>query len=412
MSWTPPKRPTWVERLIEHGEAAGGAENLVSLEAESLLQAARRATGLADFGEGDWRTHFDVLVRSLEEESKLHLVGRTIVRTELVLALGNRLGLADLWKRRPEILDEPVDAPVFIVGSPRSGTSILHELMACDPASRCPAMWEMQRPIDAIEGRDRGQSIDHLVRFWHDVQPEYETMHENSGFLPNECIYLTLPEFLSVHWSGNHVVPSYERHLQATDERDAYRYHRRFLQSLQSGGGSRRWLLKAPSHLFTLPELLDVYPDARIIRTHRDPLKTLPSAISLMGTIKWIRCREVDMSAAASLVPAGYAYIFQKEIEGRQSGALPDDRFIDVHFDDVVRDPVGTVGAVYQRLGWEYTAEARERVGSYAEAKPKGSRGVHRYSLSEVGLDATTERERFAFYTRHFGVREESSAVA
>ena len=407
MSWTPPKRPMWVERMIEHGEAVGGPRNLISLEADSLLQAASRETGLEDFGEGEWRTHFDVLLRSLEEESNLHLVGRNVVRTELLLALTNRLGLTDLWKRRAEILEQSVDAPVFIVGSPRSGTSILHELMSCDPASRCPAMWEMLRPIDAIEGRDRGQSIDHLVRFWHDIQPEYETMHENSGFLPNECIYLTLPEFLSVHWSGNHVVPSYEKHLVAADERIAYRYHRRFLQSLQSGGGSCRWLLKAPSHLFTLRELFDVYPDARIIRTHRDPLKTLPSAISLMGTIKWIRCQEVDMSAAPALVPGGYAYIFQKEIEWRQSGVLPDDRFIDVHFDDVVRDPVGTVGGVYERLGWDYTPEARRRVGDYAKAKPKDSRGVHRYSLSEVGLDATRERDRFAFYTGHFEVREE-----
>ncbi len=409
MTWTPPQRPTWVERLIEHGEAAGGAQNLVSLDASSLLQAAMRATGLEDFGEGEWRTHFEVLIGALEQESNLHLVGRNVVRTELILALGNRLGLADLWKQQPEILEQPIEAPVFIVGSPRSGTSILHELMACDPASRCPTMWEMQRPIDAIRGRDRGASIDRLVRFWHDIQPEYETMHENSGYLPNECIYLTVPEFLSVHWSGNHVVPSYEKHLGATDERIAYRYHRRFLQSLQSSGGSRRWLLKAPSHLFTLRELFDIYPDARIIRTHRDPLKTLPSAISLMGTIKWIRCHEVEMSAATALVPAGYAYIFQQEIDWRQSGALPDERFIDVHFDDVVRDPVGAVGKVYERLGWEYTAEARQHIGDYAKAKPKGSRGVHRYSLSEVGLDASTERDRFAFYTRHFGVREEQS---
>ncbi len=407
MSWTPPPRPTWVERLIEHGEAAGGAENLVALDADSLLQAAIRATGLSDFGEGEWRKHFDVLIRALDEESNLHLVGRTIVRTEIVLALSNRLGFADLWKRRPDVLEQPIEAPVFIVGSPRSGTSILHELMACDPQSRCPAMWEMLRPIDAIQRGDRGESIDRLVRFWHDVQPEYETMHENSGYLPNECIYLTVPEFLSVHWSGNHVVPSYEKHLAATDERIAYRYHRRFLQTLQSAGGSRRWLLKAPSHLFTLRELFDVYPDARIIRTHRDPLKTLPSAISLMGTIRWIRCRDVDMSGATALVPAGYAYIFEKEIAARQSGALPDERFIDVHFDDVVRDPVGTVGEVYQRLGWDYSAEARKLIGDYAKAKPKGSRGVHRYSLSDAGLDAATERRRFAFYTRHFGVREE-----
>ncbi len=407
MSWTPPPRPVWVERLIEHGEAIGGPEHLVSLEADSLLEAATRSSGLSDFGDGDWRTHFEVLVRALEEESQLHLVGRTIVRTELVQALRNRLGLAELWAQQPALLDEPVEAPAFIVGSPRSGTSILHELMACDPATRCPAFWEMQRPVEAVRGEDCGASADRITQFWHDVQPEYETMHANSGFLPNECLFITLHEFLSDHWSGNHVVPSYDRHLQATDQRPAYRHHRRFLQTLQSRGGSRRWLLKAPSHLFQLRALFDVYPDARIIRTHRDPLKTLPSAINLMGTIKWLRCREVDMSAATTLLPVAYEHIYRQEIEWRRSGELPDDRFIDVHFDDVVRDPVSTISAVYGRMGWPFTPEAAERIAEYAHEKPKGSHGVHRYSLSGIGLDAAAERARFAFYTGHYGVREE-----
>ncbi len=407
MSWSPPARPAWVERLIEHGEAIGGPEHLVSLEADSLLDAATRSTGLSDFGEGEWRTHFDVLLRALEEESKLHLVGRTIVRTELVQTLRNRLGLTGLWKQRPEILDEPVEAPVFIVGSPRSGTSILHELMACDPASRCPALWEMHRPVEAVRGEDCGPSADRVTRFWHDVQPEYETMHANSGFLPNECLFITVHEFLSDHWGGNHVVPSYDQHLLSTDQRPAYRYHRRFLQTLQSRGGPRRWLLKAPSHLFQLRALFDVYPDARIVRTHRDPLNTLPSAISLMGTLKWMRCREVDMSAAAALLPIGYAHVYRQEIEWRRSGELPDDQFIDVQFDAVVRDPVSTIADVYARLGWAFTPEVGQAIAEYAREKPKGSRGVHRYSLEEVGLDAAVERERFSFYTDHYGVREE-----
>ena len=410
MSWQPPRRPVWAERLIEHGEAVGGAEQLVSLDAASLMDAATRSTGLSDFGEGGFRTHFEVLVRALEEESQLHLLGRTVARTEIVQALRNRLRLADLWKRRPELLDEPVSAPVFIVGSPRSGTSILHELMACDPASRCPALWEMERPVEAVEGEDCGASVDLVTRFWHDLQPEYETMHANSGFLPNECIYITLHEFLSDHWGGCHVVPSYDAHLQAADQRPAYDYHRRFLQTLGSRGGSRRWLLKAPSHLFQLRTLFDVYPDARIVRTHRDPLKTLPSAISLMGTLKWMRCREVDMSAAAGLLPIGYAYVYRKEMEWRESGVLPDDRFVDVLFDDVVRDPVGTVRSVYDRLGWAFSSEVGSQIAGYAKRKPKGAHGAHRYSLAEVGLDAEAERERFAFYRERYGVREESSA--
>ena len=406
MAWTPPPRPGWVDNLIAHGDAVGGSEHLVSLDPGEMLDEAQRSTGLSDFGDDGWSEHYAVLVASLEEESQLHLVGRLLVRTEILQALRNRLQLAELWRRRAEILEAPIDEPVFIVGSPRSGTSILHELMASDPATRAPAMWEMQHPVDAIEGRDLSEISDLVTRFWHDVQPEYETMHANSGHLPNECIFITLHEFLSDHWSGCHVVPSYEGHLYTADQTPAYAYHRRFLQTLQHRGESRRWLLKAPSHLSQLCTLFAVYPDAKIIRTHRDPLATLPSAVSLMGTLKWMRCREVDMTRAQAQLAFGYAYLYQQEIEQRASGELPDERFVDVDFDALVRDPVATVEGVYGRLGWSFTEQARSAVSRYAAGKPKGSRGVHRYSLDEIGLDGREERERFRFYTEHYGVTE------
>jgi hypothetical protein len=156
-----------------------------------------------------------------------------------------------------------------------------------------------------------------------------------------------------------------------------------------------------------LRALFEVYPDARIVRTHRDPCRTLASAISLMGTLKWMRCNQVDMSAAPSLLAFGYAYIFEQELAQRSSGVLPDERFIDVQFADVVGDPVGAVGQVYEELGWVFDAAARDRVAAYARNKPKGSCGVHRYSLEEVGLDSRVVREQFAFYLDHYGVPEE-----
>jgi hypothetical protein len=233
-------------------------------------------------------------------------------------------------------------------------------------------------------------------------------MHANSGHLPNECIFITLHEFLSDHWGGTHVVPSYDAHLRGADQRPAYAFHKRFLQTLQMRPGPRRWLLKAPSHLFQLRTLFDVYPDARIVRTHRDPLKTLPSSVSLMGTLKWMRCETVDMTAAPAQLAFGYAAIFRREMEQRASGVLRDDRFIDVQFDAIVRDPVGTVERVYERLDRPFDAAVRARVRDYAAHKPKDSRGPHRYSLAEIGLDAAAERERFRFYTDRYGIDVEA----
>jgi hypothetical protein len=394
--------------LIAHGEAAGGAEHLVALGVDELLETARSQTGLDDFGDGPWREPFELLVRSLVDESNLHLLGRTIVRTEILQCLRSRLQLTELWKQRPDILGNAIERPVFIVGSPRSGTSILHELMACDTDTRVPLFWEMQFPYAAATGENRAEVADLVTQFWHDVQPEYETMHANSGYLPNECIFIMNHAFLSDHWSGNHCVASYERSLIASDHRPAYSLHKRFLKTLQQAGGPRRWLLKAPSHFSQLRALLAVYPDARIVRTHRDPLKTLPSTINLMGTLKWMRCNRVDMSKTIAAMPPGYAMLFQMERDWRADGTLPNDQFIDVHFDDIVKHPADTVRAVYERLDWSFNDALATAITDYVAKKPKGSRGVHRYSLADIGLDAAEERQRFADYTAHYGVREEN----
>jgi hypothetical protein len=395
--------------MIEHGNALGGAQHLVSLDGEDLIRAATATTGLTDFGGEDWRQHFDIFVRALEEESNLHLVGRILTRTEIVRALTNRLKLAALWSERPSILADNVEAPVFIIGSPRSGTSILHELMAQDPASRVPLMWEMNHPVEALAGEDVAESADMLQQFWHNLQPEYETMHANSGYLPNECIFITLHEFLSDHWGGNHHVPSYDRYLQKADQRPAYRYHKEFLKTLQQRGASKRWLLKAPSHIFQLQALFDVYPDARVVRTHRDPLRTLASSLSLMGTLKWMRCNEVDMSKVPGQLAFGYAYVYQREMEQRASGELPDAQFIDVQFEDIVKEPVATIEGVYAKLGWPIDDTVQTAIGDYAKNKPKGSRGAHAYSLAESGLDAGAERERYRFYMERYGIKSEGS---
>ncbi len=407
MPWKPPQRPRWVERLNAHGTAVGGAHALVSLDPEDLLATARHSTGLEDFGGEEWRAHFELFVAALEREARMHLAGRLLTRAEILRTLRNRLQLADLWRRRPEILREPIHPPVFVVGSPRSGTSILHELLALDPAHRAPAMWEMLHPVEALAGDDLRAVGDAETTWWHDLQPEYEAMHANAGDLPNECIFITTHEFLSDHWGGCHNVPTYQGYLAKADHRSAYRYHQRFLQTLQQRERGERWLLKAPSHLFQLRALFAVYPEARIIQTHRDPLKTIPSSLSLMGTLKWMRCEVSDPAAGAESTAAGYATIYRRQIEQRARGELTDDQFVDVRYADLLADPGGTVERIYAALGWRFAPALRQVVVDYVARKPRGAHGVHHYSLEEMGLDRAVERKRFAFYCDHFGVAEE-----
>jgi hypothetical protein len=175
MPWSPPEPPAWLVRLNAHADVAGGAEQLVPLDAAGLLASARASTGLEDFGGDSWRPHFELLVESLRSEAELTLAGRIVARAELLRALRQRLLLARLWADDPSILDEPIDEPVFVVGTGRSGTSILHELLALDPANRVPLTWELLHPGEALgPGAEAARTAGHRVHaFWADLQPAY-----------------------------------------------------------------------------------------------------------------------------------------------------------------------------------------------------------------------------------------------
>jgi hypothetical protein len=399
-----------VEQLIAYGDAVGGAQQLVSLDGGELQDCAGESTGLRDFGEDGWRAHYDVFIESLERDSDLHLVGRLLARTEILRSLRNRLLLTQVWRERPELLEAPIEAPVFIVGGARTGTSILFELMACDAATRSPAMWEMQHPVEALRGEDWSAVSHRFELSFPSIQPQYATMHRNSGHQPNECIFMTMLSFLSDVWGSQYGASTYQRHLARADPHLAYQTHRRFLQTLQGRAGPRRWLLKAPSHQFQLRTLFDVYPDARVIRTHRDPLASLPSMLSLTGTLLWMRCQHVDLAPLARTLPAALAAAYRREIDDRASGALPDERFIDVQFGDVVRDPAGTIGRIYQQLGWPHPPETRDAIARHAASRPRAAHGEHRYSLEGTGLEMEAEAERFRFYLDRYGVPREPAA--
>ena len=412
MGWVPPPKPEWVERLDAHGRAVGGAAFLLSLDPVDLLAAARASTGLEDFGGDSWRPHFDVLVTALEDEARLTTVGRVLARTELLRALRQRLLLTHRWAADPSILAAPVVAPVFVVGTGRSGTSILHELLALDPANRVPLTWELLHPGEAVGSPDEQAAArragDEVHRAWADFQPAYATMHHNAGDEPNECILATMLEFLSDQWGGTYEIPTYSGHLVGADQTEAYRYHRRVLQTLErrapAGAG---WVCKAPSHLSQLRTLFAVYPDARVVQLHRDPLKTVPSTVSLMGTIRSMRCEQVDVDGLAPLISLGYSLMLDDTLDARASGALPDGQFIDVRYADLMAAPAATVLGVYERIDRPVPEGLGHAVERHLAERPKGAHGEHRYSLADFGLDPSAERARFARYQARHDVPDE-----
>jgi len=399
--------PGWVDRLNALGEAVGRPAGLVSLDADDLVAEASRSTGLHDFGPGPWRDHFEVLVASLDAEARLHALGRLLTRYDLVRTLRNRLFLAPLF---PAVANERVDEPVFVLGPARSGTSILFELLAQDPRFRTPASWEVHHPVPPPEAAtyetdERIALVQREVTFWNDVRPEYQAMHEEGAQLPKECIFITAHTFNSDYWTAIADVPSYNAQRFSWDAAEPYRYHRRFLQVLQSRHRRDHWLLKAPSHLFTLQALFAEYPDARVIHTHRDPRMTAPSTISLTRAFRAMRS---DVTSAPDTLPGlGMGFVLGQVVEWRTTGAVPDDRFADVHYADLVRDPIAALRDVYERFEWRLSDATARAMVSYLASKPRTKHGEHRYSLTEYGLDDQMIARAFGAYVEHYGIERE-----
>jgi Sulfotransferase family len=409
-SWEPPPRPEWVQRINEEG-ACMDMSGVVPLDPESLISSAMRATGLSDFGDDDWREPFELVVKSFDEEADFNLMGRIRTRSELLQLLEARLQIEDWYKRHPEIGDEVVSEPLFIVGQGRSGTSLLSNLLDAHPDNCAPKHWELIFPCPPPEKEtyltdpriERGHQ---LIDQWNRVTPTIATMHEFAGDVPMECTQILGYAFRSSTWFDSlGQVPSYQMWLAQQDVRIALRYHRRALKLLQWRNPRKHWILKDPMHLDRMPELLEIYPDARFIWPHRDPIRALASTVSLLGTVQWGRTDRPFQYGAFEYVtdPDLSAQRFNAAIDQLESGAVPADRIHNLLYADLVADPVEAISSMYSDLGMELTAEGRAGMQRYMEEHPRDNRPPHRFS---VGSDEAVARERKAFqrYQEYFAI--------
>jgi hypothetical protein len=397
-------RPDWVRRMNLMGDSVGGPERLIPLDPDALVETAVASTGgLTDFGDfdGDWRSRFDSLVAQLEATARLHALGRLMTRQELLRGLRTRLLLTRARNESPGIADEPVSAPIVITGPPRSGTSILFELLALDPNARAPLAWEGIHPVPfGGAGADALRTMAECEQeFWADVQPEFAAIHELRSDLPVECVTLTLPGFSGGHWSMIANIPGWQPDFPAT-----MAYHRALLQTLQHGGPPRTWVVKTPLYLVFIDLLFATYPDAWVVHTHRDPLKTEPSSLSTLATVRWERSEDAELPEAGG---AGLGDMMILLAQRRSAGELPD-RIVDSHFSDLMADPAAAVEKLYGQMGRPFLGEHADAIRAYVAAKPKGKFGRHRYSAEEWGFDPAALRKKMKPYTDHYGIALES----
>lgn len=404
------KRPLWLRLFNSLGAPL---ESLVRLDEAGLLAAARKKTGLSDFGPDDFRAPLAALLSSLENEAKLTLMGRLLARRDVFVSLCNRLEIVDAFRKHPEIAKELIHEPLFIVGLSRSGTSILHELLSRDARNRALLSWEARYPCPSPEAvthetDPRIARTDFELTLWPRLVPAYRAMHEMGARIPTECGDITQHAFIGDRWPALHQVPSYATRIATADMRPAYELHKQVLQILQWKMKGRRWLLKAPAHMNWLPMLFEIYPDARVIQTHRDPLQIMGSTVSLISAILWMRAGEVDPELVRlAFGPTYYEPQLYGVMRLRDEKLVPADQFFDVRYQDMIDRPFDTIRGAYEYFGWDYTPNAEKAMRDYLEHKPKGKFGKHFYSFDDLGLDLATERARYRRYQQRFDVPSE-----
>lgn len=380
-----------------------------SLDEVALLEAAVARSGTTDFGGEEFREGLRVLLDSLEREADLTTLGRISCRETLLRYLENRLRLTDYRKKHPEVAAQVIERPIFIVGLPRTGTTLLFNLLAQDPANRTPRSWEVEWPVPppdpaTYETDPRIRDAEKLFANLDRLIPSLPAIHEFGAELPQECVPINAHEMLSVQFNVTFRAPSYQAWLDQQDLTPSYRFHRKFLQHLQCRYRKDRWALKSPAHLPAIDALLQVYPDALIIHTHRDPAEVMPSLASLHYAFRCMTSDSVDPRRVGRDVMEIWSLYLSRAVTARRRHRDLSGQFFDAHFEDTLEDPVDLLRRAYEHFGLRFTEETAARMSAFLADNPRGSRGVHRYVREDFDLDLAEIRDRFSEYCEELGV--------
>ena len=391
----------------------GEAGSQLTLDPGALRETACAQTGLDDFGSPDYEARLGILCRAMREQGGFNDAGIMQQHTLAVGLLKNRLLVEDLLRRHPEILEEEIAAPIVICGLPRTGTTHLHNLMSADPALRSLPYWESLEPVLADRERTglaepdpRLGRAQMALDFLDAAMPYFNRMHEMTVEHTHEEIQLLAIDFSTMLFETTAPMPQWRDDYLARDQRPSYAYLRRILQALQWLRGGRRWVLKSPQHLEQFPALVDTFPDATFVVTHRDPVSVTASMVTMLAYSARLTRDRVDV------VGIGQYWANRLELMlgrcAQEHHVLPADQTIDVHFDEFMTDDLAMVARVYALAGQPLDARALAAMRAFTAAHPRGRFGTVEYDLTEFDLDPLERRKALAFYTGRFGVTSEA----
>jgi hypothetical protein len=374
-----------------------------------MLEAAESATGLADWGDLPFLEALDTLLWSLEHEAGIAPERLETVADQVFgRILEKRLRLVADRKTYPRIADQEVAPPIVIVGLPRTGSTHLHALMALEPSVRAPLQWEMDHPSPppGAEGADDATRIA-ATQAALDGRPfaaELMVRHPFSASRPEQCIGLLDWSFVNHAFMSRGRLTTYYEWFLAQDHGVMFEHHHRALQHLQAFRPPARWVLKNPKHMFSLDALLRRYPDAMIVWTHRDPVSVIPSSTDLVFTYRKTFRPDSDPKRFGPEWSAMEELNLLRGLQARDRLLRPE-KVCDVHFPDLMADPVKAVTGIYEYFGLPQAADLPDRINNFMAANPRDKHGVHKYTPEDYGLDAAYLARRFSAYVERFGIR-------
>ncbi len=379
-------------------------------DSQALLNEAKDATGLENFGDDSFREPMEKLCAALASEANLNEIGTATQRQRVLDILITRLRVEDWFARHPEIANEEIGAPLVVCGLPRTGTTMLHRVIAEDPEFDAALWYEVRYPAP-FEGWKPDQpdaripAAEAEVQMTLEMAPELMAIHPFDATSPDEEIMLLEQSFFSRTAESYSHIPEFSAWLDEQDQLPGYRYMHRLLQFLQwqhrqQGRAKDRWVLKSPHHLGFLPELFTVFPDATVIQTHRDPVDSIPSICSMCFYLETMGSDGADSKATGAHWSPGWASFLDRAMAYRESA--PPERFLDIWYLDSVRDPVATVQRIYEFLGRSLTPIAEEKMHQWTEDNAREKRAAHSYTLEQFGFTEESLAEDFGRYRERY----------
>jgi hypothetical protein len=393
-------------------KTASGAAITATAEAETerLLAAAQQETGLSDWGPHQFIEPLQVLVDSMIGEAQLkpEVLERELGRLKNLLC--NRLRLQADRTKHAEIAAEKIVRPIIILGVPRSGTTQLHALLARDPDNRAPLQWEMLLPSPPPERAtyDSDPRIARVNKMLEErglMSEKLRAIHPFHAQLPEECSSIFEHCFMALNFCATMPLPSYRRYREQGDYRPVYAYHHDYLQHLQWRCAGARWVLKAPEHLLHLDTLLETYPDAIVVQTHRDPAKVLPSNMDLICNLARDNTTRPDVEAILrDECLHNWSYGVEKTWDLRKNPDI-DRHCIDIYFDEIIREPLAAIARIYDFAGIEFRPAVRHDIEDFLENDTASKHGKHAYSMEDMGFTHAEIDTLFADYLHHYNLR-------